>query len=252
MPSKLLLLLTGGTGVESINNQLQADKYAAEGFLVIVPDQYVLASNPEYRLRLLISARFDGDAAPNTVPEPSSPSQASFIERLKLGITETAKSFMIDMWLARQTPEKVMPRLLKVIESARDEFADAIANGGGIYAVGYCVGAKYVLLLAGEQNDAEPSRTDTTLEQGVAKQGPYIKAAAVAHAAQVTPDDLAGVRVPTFLICVQNDPLFPEELLHLGIEALEKTGVDHEVKIYPEVPHGVWPFDHRPAPSDLL
>jgi dienelactone hydrolase len=38
-PSKLLLLLTGGTGLKSTNNQLQADKYASEGFLVIVPDQ---------------------------------------------------------------------------------------------------------------------------------------------------------------------------------------------------------------------
>jgi poly(3-hydroxybutyrate) depolymerase len=39
-PSKLLLLLTGGTGVKSTNNQLQADKFATEGFLVIMPDQY--------------------------------------------------------------------------------------------------------------------------------------------------------------------------------------------------------------------
>lgn len=38
-PSKLLLLLTGGTGVHSTNNQLQADKYAQEGFLVVMPDQ---------------------------------------------------------------------------------------------------------------------------------------------------------------------------------------------------------------------
>jgi dienelactone hydrolase len=38
-PGKLLLLLTGGTGIKSTNNQLQADKYAGEGFLVIVPDQ---------------------------------------------------------------------------------------------------------------------------------------------------------------------------------------------------------------------
>jgi dienelactone hydrolase len=39
-PSKLLLLLTGGTGMQSTNNQLQADKFASEGFLVIMPDQY--------------------------------------------------------------------------------------------------------------------------------------------------------------------------------------------------------------------
>lgn len=38
-PSKLLLLLTGGTGLKSTNNQLQADKYASEGFLVVMPDQ---------------------------------------------------------------------------------------------------------------------------------------------------------------------------------------------------------------------
>lgn len=40
-PSKLLLLLTGGTGIHSTNNQLQADKYASEGFLVVMPDQSV-------------------------------------------------------------------------------------------------------------------------------------------------------------------------------------------------------------------
>ena len=38
-PSKLLLLLTGGTGIHSTNNQIQADKFAAEGFLVAMPDQ---------------------------------------------------------------------------------------------------------------------------------------------------------------------------------------------------------------------
>jgi dienelactone hydrolase len=43
-PSKLLLLLTGGTGLNSTNNQLQADKYAAEGFIVLMPDQFVLVS----------------------------------------------------------------------------------------------------------------------------------------------------------------------------------------------------------------
>lgn len=180
--------------------------------------------------------RFDGDSAPNTAPEPASPTQISFIERIKLGITDTAKSFMIDMWLARQTPEKVLPRLLKVIDGAKEEFADAIANGGGIYAVGYCVGAKYALLLAGEPTgDVLWGQAD---ESGVVKHGPLIKAGAVAHAAQVTPDDLAAVKAPVYLVCVQNDPLFPDEVRQAGIETLEKNQVEHEVKVYPEVPHG--------------
>lgn len=41
LPSKLLLLLSSGTGIHSKNNQLQADKYASEGFLVVMPDQCV-------------------------------------------------------------------------------------------------------------------------------------------------------------------------------------------------------------------
>lgn len=40
-PSKLLLFLTSGTGIHSVNNQLQADKFAGEGFLVVMPDLYV-------------------------------------------------------------------------------------------------------------------------------------------------------------------------------------------------------------------
>ena len=39
-PAKLLLLLTGGTGITSINNQLQADRFASEGFLVCMPDMF--------------------------------------------------------------------------------------------------------------------------------------------------------------------------------------------------------------------
>lgn len=210
---------------------------------------------PEFHMYTIAEpCRFDGDAAPNSAPEPTSPSQISFIERVKLGITDTAKSFMIDMWLARQTPEKVMPRLLKVIESAKEEFADAIANGGGIYAVGYCVGAKYVLLLAGEHTDDEfwgQAKTESAQEEGMVKHGPMIKAGAIAHAAQVDPDDLAAVKVPIYLVCVENDPLFPDELRQAGIEALEKNQIVHEVKVYPEVPHGETPSDNLSLCTDI-
>ena len=86
------------------------------------------------------------------------------------------------MWLARQTREKVLPVLLKVIEGAKEEFADAVANGGGIYAVGYCFGGKYVLLLGSELPDtvAHGQATDD-VEQGVVKTEPMIKAGALAH-----------------------------------------------------------------------
>jgi dienelactone hydrolase len=165
----------------------------------------------------------------------------SLLERIKLKFVDTAKSFMIDMWLARHTPEKVLPILHKVIQGATDEFADAIANGGGIYAVGYCFGAKYVLLLGSETPDppAIDKYDDYVMEQAlpVAK-GPHIKVGAIAHGTQITPEDISGLKVPTFLVCVENDPLFPDDVRNAGIEALETAKIEHEVKVYPEVPHG--------------
>lgn len=185
-PAKLLLLLTSGTGVHSTNNQIQADLLAAEGFVVIMPDQ------------------FGGDPAPNTKAmsseEPPSP---SILEQFKLRAAETAKSFLVDMWLARQTPEKVLPILLKVIETAKDEYADAVAHGGGIYSVGYCFGGKYTTLLAGEHPDSLlTGQAPKDEEAGMVNKGPLIKAGAVAHATLVTREDLKGVKVPLSFVCV--------------------------------------------------
>ena len=89
---------------------------------------------------------------------------------------------MLDMWLARQTQEKVLPIIQRVIEGAKEEFADAVANGDGIYAVGYCFGGKYVLLLGAELPDTvAKGQALKDEEQGMAKLGTQIKAGALAH-----------------------------------------------------------------------
>ena len=91
---------------------------------------------------------------------------------------------MIDMWLARQTPEKVLPILHKVVDGAKEEFADAVANGGGIYAVGYCFGGKYVILLGSELPATVAwGQAIKDEEAGMVKSGPSIKAGALAHGA---------------------------------------------------------------------
>ena len=186
-PGRLLLLLTGGTGVHSTNNQLQADKFAEHGYLVVMPDQ------------------FSGDPAPNSTPSLSSPDQQpTIIEKIKLGAAETAKSFMIDMWLARHTAEKVMPIVIKVLESAKDEFADAVSNGGGVYGVGYCFGAKYILALAGEHPAAamHEQRQQHDEEQIMAKKEPLLKAGAIAHGTLITREDLLAIHAPICMVCV--------------------------------------------------
>ncbi|MCJ1389805.1 hypothetical protein MMC18_002662 [Xylographa bjoerkii] len=221
-PSKLLLFLSSGTGIFSTNNQLQADQYASEGFLVVMPDQ------------------FGGDPAPNSA-NPNAPQEENptVIEQVKLRAAETVQSFMLDMWLARQTQEKVLPILQKFIESAREEFADAVANGGGIYAVGYCFGGKYVLLLASElPNTVATGQKLKDEEQGVVKTGPLIKAGAIAHGTLVTKQDLEGVKSPVSMVCIENDQLFPDEIRETGRAYLEEKHIEHEIKIYSGVPHG--------------
>ncbi len=220
-PARLLLLLTGGTGIKSVNNQIQADRFAAEGFLVLMPDI------------------FGGDAAPGAVAIADDTS--SWLEHIKLKAAEVTKSFVIDMWLARVTPDRVLPVLHKVLDAARDQYADAVKQGGGIYAVGYCVGARFVLLL-GKQTE-EPAADE---ESGPTTNGPYIKAGALAHAASVAPEDFDNVCVPLSLVCVEDDPLFSDEVRTLGEDTMSKANLEHEVQVYPGVPHGKctfgWPF----------
>ncbi|EXJ89570.1 hypothetical protein A1O3_02637 [Capronia epimyces CBS 606.96] len=230
-PAKLLLLLTPGTGVHSTNNQIQADIFASEGFVVIMPDQ------------------FRGDAAPNSKAIPAE-EHPSILEQVKLRAAETAKSFLVDMWLARQTPEKVIPILLKVIEAVKDEYADAIAHGEGIYSVGYCFGGKYVIMLAGEHPDTvvagQPQGDE---EVGMVKKGPLIKAGAVAHATLVTREDFKAVQAPLALACVENDPLFPEEILQEGRKQFAASNIKHDIQVYSGVPHGFAVYGDYDSPA---
>ncbi|CAO1597480.1 hypothetical protein XANCAGTX0491_001288 [Xanthoria calcicola] len=223
LPSKLLLFLSNATGIHSKNNQLQADKYASEGFVVVMPDQF--AGDPLQK----------NVTDPNTTPD----SNPSMIEKVKMGLADTAKSFMIDMWLARQSQEKVIPLLHKVIEGAKDEFADAVANGDGVYAVGYCFGGRYVLLLGSELPDTvAKGQALKDEEKGVVKCAPQIKAGAIAHGTLITKEDIEGLKVPITMACTENDQLFPDDVRAEGQKYLVDSGMEHEIQVFPGVPHG--------------
>lgn len=187
---------------------------------------------------------FEGDPAPNstTFQEATESQSSSILDVFKLKAAETAKSFMIDMWLARHTEEKVLPILDKIIDAAKAEFADAVAVGGGIYAIGYCFGARYVLLLAAERKPVQSGWSGVTKpadeEAGKTTKGPYIKAGALAHATLVSMDDFVGIKAPLSLVCVESDPMFPDEVRTVGEDTLSKEGVEYEVQVYPGVPHG--------------
>ncbi|KKA31157.1 hypothetical protein TD95_005329 [Thielaviopsis punctulata] len=218
-PARFLLMLSGGTGMQSTNNQIQCDKFASEGYLVVMPDL------------------FGGDPAPNSVglEDEIDPSSTSLLDMFKLRAAEAAKSFVIDMWLAKHTQEKIMPLLYRVIDGCKTKFADAIKEGEGIYAAGYCFGGRYVLLLAQEaQVQYSPANSGAT----GARKGPLIKVGVLAHPTSVSHLDFVGLRAPLSLVCVENDPLFPDAIRVHGENSMENDDLEHEVKVYPGVPHG--------------
>lgn len=143
--------------------------------------------------------------------------------------------------LARHTPEKVMPIIHTVIKQAREEFADAVANGNGIFAVGYCFGGKYVLSLAADRSDSGTTGQEVKAEEGRIRKGPEIKCGVCAHGTLVSMDDVKFLKAPIQIIAVEDDPLFPEEVLDAARQSLEQNGTEHEVEVYPGVPHGESP-----------
>lgn len=189
---------------------------------------------------MLIISRFAGDAL-NLAPIQSEEDgeNTSVIEKVKLGIATAAKSFTIDTWLARNTPEKILPILLKVIKGVKEEFADAVANGGGVYGIGFCFGGRYVTIFAADStHPSSQKKPNSDEETGLAKTVPLFKAGALAHGTQISIDELERIKSPLSFVCVENDNLFPDDVREAGKAYLEHNKIEHEIKVYPGVPHG--------------
>lgn len=187
------------------------------------------------------SLRFNGDPVTAGNVTATGEDNTSVIEQVKLGVASVFKAFTIDMWLARHTPEKVLPILDKVLTSIKEEYADAVANGEGIYVAGYCFGAKYALLLASSLHKdvvAGQRSVEAQAEEGMVKQGPQVKCAVIAHGTVITKEDIEGVEVPLSVVAIKEDQLFPDEIRAAGIDALKEKKIEVEETVYDGVPHG--------------
>ena len=255
--------------MHSTNNQLQADAFAEHGgYIVVMPDQFGGDAAPNTHTTTsstasnAAAATNDGVAKGEAAPSQEQQESPSIISRIKLGAVEAAKSFWIDMWLARHTPEKVLPRVQAALTGAKEQFADAAANGGGVYGVGYCFGARYIMLLCGrdadetafgkpsaaakeeagdEEGEKEPqdsTHTDPEARGASDTQSPLLKAAATAHPVQSTLPEIDAIRAPISMACINDDQLFPDDVREQGRAALELNNVDHEIRMFEDVPHG--------------
>lgn len=86
-------------------------------------------------------------------------------------------------------------------------------------------------VLLGNSSHSDPETGMTTIP-------PLFKVGAVAHPTLVSKSDMAAIRSPVSLACVEDDPVFPDDVREAGVQSLKANGVEHEVKVYEGVPHG--------------
>ncbi|KAK9370040.1 Alpha/Beta hydrolase protein [Lipomyces kononenkoae] len=115
-------------------------------------------------------------------------------------------------WLAKHTPEVVGPIVEKVLGHIKEDFAPT-----SIAAIGYCLGAKFVIRLLGDKK---------------------IDAGAICHPSFVTEDEFEKVTSPLIISAAQTDPIFPLESRVKTEEILTKNGTTYEITVYSGVVHG--------------
>lgn len=207
-PATLVLLLTNSLGLVSQNNLRLADDYARVlNAMVVVPDL------------------FDGDPMANTdIPENTSDSTISHVKSLAVSFVQ---SFFVDMWTARHTFSKTMPRLRTVLSELHTAYAPE-----KMAVVGYSFGGRYALHLLSEPPGFQ-SRAWAGSELDT------IVCGAVVHPSLVEAAEFEGVERPMLVVRAEHDALFPEEVAGRSIAVLRGNGVECEVQVYQgELPHG--------------
>lgn len=102
-----------------------------------------------------------------------------------------------------------------------------------------------MLMLAGMGKDSEITDKESKAEEGQIHKSPEIKCGVCAHGTLVNKDNVRKIKSPIQIIAVENDALFPEEVLEEARQSLKNAGVDHEVEVYKGVPHGKSPLPHH-------
>ncbi|TGZ82660.1 alpha/beta-hydrolase [Ascodesmis nigricans] len=216
----LLVLLTNAVGVHSVNNQVQADHFASAGYFVVMPD---LFNGDAFKTATA------SDAPAQEEQEPVR--QPSLLDKIKIRTVEGVKMFMIDMWLARHTPENTDPIIDNVLTAVKETYEHKeYAPSLGTYVVGYCFGGKYALRLAGPQGE---------------KHG--VVASAVAHGTLIQKEDFEGIKRPVVFACVENDPYFPDDIREQGRRIMDEKKADYQMEVFKGVPHGFAVYRSYPA-----
>lgn len=119
----------------------------------------------------------------------------------------------LNVWIKDHSPEKGFEEAKPVIQALKEQGVSKVG------AVGFCWGAKVVVLLAAQTE--------------------YVQAAVLCHPSFVTVDDVKAVKAPIAILGGEFDEVSPPELIKQFDEVLKsKPEVDSYTKIFPGVGHG--------------
>jgi len=174
-----ILLLTDVIGHRFVNVQLIADQFAANGYLTIAPDL------------------FQGDPIQLNRPEGFS------LQDWMTG-THSGKA---------HTPKEIDPVVEAAVKYLRQDLGVK-----RIGAVGYCIGAKYVVRFSGH--------------------GQGIDVGYVAHPSLVENDELDKIQGPLSIAAAIVDQIFPAKKRHETETILQEVGRPWQINLYSGVEHG--------------
>ncbi|KAH8804454.1 dienelactone hydrolase [Xylogone sp. PMI_703] len=164
------------------NNQLIADQFAANGYTTLIPDI------------------FNGDSLSIDI-DPVYPVEFDIMGWLGKGRNGAGP----------HTPDEIDPITVDAIKYLKD-----VMGVKRLGAVGYCLGAKYVI-----RNFCNG-----------------IDAGYVAHPSFVEEHELAAITSPLAIAAAETDPVFTVEQRHKSEAILQKTSYPYQISLYSGVVHG--------------
>ena len=198
-----ILFLTDIHGWQLPNNRLLADRYAAAGFAVFIPDMFQgdpMQREPGRGGGGRAGGRGAGWSDPNVSEEEKAAQRAK-----------------MEAWRAKHGDAVVLPLISATVALIR---AEGHAKVG---AVGFCWGGRYSVLVAGESSGP-----------------PLVDAFCAAHPSRVAlPGDVSAISVAGLWCVAENDHMFgPAQMEEArGLMAARPT-VPVTFKVYPGTGHG--------------